>query len=293
MLDSLRGQAQTRRQFLRRLGILGAGAAMGDALMSLAQTEVADGMQALRMVSDAGRKVCLTYDDLWNEYYTLRIAKACHRRGIRLTFFPIGRAVLSNVERPHKNHEYLYPRLREMGHEIGCHLYTHRNIRKFSLRRLIDEEMEPALDILRRALGQDFAPVGVRPPYGLVTDPMRELAELYGIPLVLWSVDSQDALCTARLDCDKACGAPADAAVLANVNDSEPQQEEAACAKEQCAQKCVDHILDSVERQLKPGSVILNHSIKNAWLALPGLLQMLQRRDLQPVSLSELMAAAG
>ena len=276
---------------MRRLGILGAGAAIGGHLLSSAQPALANGITPIRTISGAGRKVSLTYDDLWSEYYTLRIAKAYQRRGIRVTLFPIGRAVLSNVERPHIYHEDLYPRMREMGHEIGCHLYTHRDIREFSLRQLVDEEMEPALHALRRALGEDFRPVGIRPPYGVITDALRELAALYGIPLVMWGVDSRDAICTVRTDCDTACEAPSDTGFSADVNGSDISQS-APCTKEQCAQKCVDHILESVGRHVKPGSVILNHSIKNAWLALPELVRMLQRRDLQPVTLSELMAAA-
>ena len=264
---------------------------MGGAILSSAQTANEGAPSPIRTVNGAGRLVSLTYDDLWSEYYTLRIAKAYHRRGIRVTLFPIGRAVLSNNDRPHKNHEDLYARLREMGHEIGCHLFTHRNIRQFSLRQLINEEMEPALHEIRRALGEDFVPVGIRPPYGVVTDALRELAALYGIPLVLWGVDSRDALCTVRMDCDTACEAPSVTGFSADVNGSDISQS-APCTEEQCAQLCVDHILESVGRQVQPGSVILNHSIKNAWLALPELVKMLQRRDLQPVALSELMAAA-
>ena len=120
------------------------------------------------------RKVSLTYDDLWSEYYTLRIGREYYRHNIRLTLFPAGRAVLNNLERPNPGYENLYPRLRDMGHEFGCHLFTHRVIRDFSLQQLTEEEMEPALHTMRRALGPGFRPVGIRPPYGHVTDALQE-----------------------------------------------------------------------------------------------------------------------
>jgi peptidoglycan/xylan/chitin deacetylase (PgdA/CDA1 family) len=66
----------------------------------------------------ADRVVALTFDDGPNEPYTSQIAAALHARGIRATFFQVGRC----VER--------FPdttiRLYEAGHVIGNHSFTHR-----------------------------------------------------------------------------------------------------------------------------------------------------------------------
>ena len=289
MSRSLRSSIISRRQFLRRVGILGAGAALGGSPLSVPGRSLANDAEPIRTVAAAGRKVCLTYDDLWNEYYTLRIASIYHKYSIRIALFPAGRAINNNLKRPHRDHENLYPRLRDMGHEIGCHLYTHRNHRRFSLQQLIDEEMEPALDAMRQALGADFMPIGIRPPYGIVTDAIRELSALYDIPLILWSVDSQDALCTVRTDCDSACSARSatDGSQSTQVGQSAP------CTKQECEQLCVNHIIERLDRLLRPGSVVLNHGIRNAYLAVGPLLNTLRRRDLQPVALSEFLALAG
>ncbi|MCY4465309.1 MAG: polysaccharide deacetylase family protein [Chloroflexi bacterium] len=292
MSNNLRSSTITRRQFLRQVGILGAGAALGGSLLVPGRS-LANGAEPIRTVAAAGRKVCLTYDDLWSEYYTFRIARFYHERGIRIGLFPIGHAITNNLKRPHEGYEDLYPRMRDMGHEIGCHLYTHRNHREFSLQQLIDEEMEPALQAMRQALGEDFTPIGIRPPYGIMTDAIRELSALYGIPLILWGVDSQDSLCTVRTDCDSACSAPATNGISAEVSMSETFSQPVACTKKECEQICVDHILDRLDQKLRPGSVVLNHSIRNAYLAVAPLLRMLRRRDLQPVALSELLAVAG
>ena len=291
-------QSVSRRQFLRGALALGAGAALGTRLLSPAMPALANGMAPIRSVPSAGRLVALTYDDLWSEFYTLRIARACHKRGIRVTLFPVGQAVRNNLVRPHKGYEDMYAKMRDMGHEIGCHLYTHRDIRDFDLEQLVEEEMEPSLEALRKALGADFQPVGIRPPYGVMTDAVRELSDLYGIPLILWGVDSRDAFCQARLDCDTACRATENSHLAHS--DSSPASDlptgesshQVACTKAQCEQLCVEQILANVERLLRPGSIVLNHGLRNTYLALLPMLDLLRRRNLQPVALTELLAHA-
>ncbi len=289
MSSTLRRSTISRRQFLRQVGFIGAGAALGSSLLALPGRSYAEEAEPIRTVPGAGRKVSLTYDDLWNEYYTFRIANLYHEHNIRITLFPAGRAITNNLQRPHRSYENMYPRMREMGHEIGCHLYTHHDHRKFSLQQLIDEEMEPALQAMRQALGADFMPVGLRPPFGAITDAIRELAELYELPLIMWGVDSQDALCTVNTDCESACAAPAAADDSMSVAD----QQDEACTEAECALICIRHILARLEKRLRPGSVVLNHGIRNAYLAVPPLLRLLRRRDFQPVALSELLAFAG
>ena len=288
----------SRRQFLRGALTLGAAAALGGGSFSPAPRAYANGIAPVRAVPDAGRRVALTYDDLWNEFYTFRIARAYHKRGVSITLFPAGRAVRNNNVRPHEGYEDMYAKMRDMGHDIGCHLHTHRDIRDFDLEQLVEEEMEPSLEAMRLALGADFTPVGIRPPYGVMTDAVRELAALYGIPLILWGVDSRDAFCQARLDCDTACSASESShlttADLLAASDSSSAQSSitVACTKEQCEQLCVDYILDNVKKHLRPGSVILSHALRNSYLALQPILDLLRRNNLQPVALSELLAHA-
>ena len=288
-------QQLSRRQFLRQTLTAAAGAALGFS----PPVASANGAPLIRSLPKAGRRVSLTYDDLWNEIYTFRIARACHQRGLRVTLFPAGRAVWNNLKRPKPKHENMYARMRDMGHEIGCHLYTHDDIREYSLEQLIEEEMEPSLAAMRRALGADFMPVALRPPYGHMTDAVRELAALYDIPLALWSVDTRDAWCTATLDCDTACAvsasSPADSSgdTAHSHEDATPSSQHAACTAEQCSKICVEQILDNVEERAKPGSIILNHALRTSYRALLPMLDLLQRKRLQPVRLTELMAYAG
>ncbi len=277
----------SRRQFLRN----GAGFALASLFGLSSNGARANSEKIIRHVYTNARNVCLTYDDLWSEYYTLRIAREYHRRNIRLTFFPAGRAVLNNLERPNAGYENLYPRLRDMGHEFGCHLFTHRVIRDFSLQQLIDEEMEPALHAMRRALGPGFRPVGIRPPYGHVTDAVKELSASYGMPLILWGLDSQDAVCTKQYE-DKRCGCAAEASFDSYSRVWIPQPPEGICGEQQCTEKCVDRILENYETYLRPGSIILHHTLKSSLQAIQPTLNLLRAWNMQPVRLSELLALA-
>lgn len=242
----------------------------------------------IRGVRTNARRVCLTVDDLWSEYYTLKIARECQRRNIRLTFFPIGHAVYNNLERPTEGHENLYPRLRDMGHEFGCHLYTHRVIKEFGVEQLIDEEMEPSLRVMRRALGANFKPVGIRPPYGHVTDAIKELSQRYYTPLILWGLDSQDAICTQQKDVHNCeCPEPSDYDLLLRMFGHAPR--EASCDIDRCARACVKEILHSYESYLRPGSIILHHALKATLMAIPYIADLLDDWNLKAIPLSELL----
>lgn len=262
--DPLMTEGISRRQFLRWGVGAATGALLGSGLSLHAHSGAADvsssagTAEIIRHVYTKARRVCVTYDDLWNEFNTTRICRAYYRRDVRLTLFPIGRAVDNNLERPNAGYENLYPRLRDMGHEFGCHLFTHRDITSFSLQQLIDEELEPALAVLRRALGPEFQPIGIRPPYGIMTDALRQLSKQYDIPLVLWGLDSQDAVCT----------------------------------KENGAENCQELILSNYEGYLRPGSIILHHAIKAAYLAIEPTLELLSDWNMKPIPLTELLTYA-
>ncbi len=287
ILDPSSTAGISRRQFLRA----GAGLALAAGFSRFGGDALADNARVIRQVNTNARKVSLTYDDLWSEYFTLRIGREYQRRNIRLTFFPAGRAVQNNLDRPNPGYENLYPRLRDMGHEFGCHLFTHRVITDFSLQQLIDEEMEPTLNVMRRALGANFRPVGIRPPYGHVTDTIKELAVRYGFPLILWGLDSQDAICTKQNE-GKPCECAGQASFESYASVWGPYLPAGICREEHCANKCVDAILQNYERYLRPGTIILHHTIKSSAQAIEPTLDLLRNWNMQPVPLSELLTLA-
>ncbi len=292
-ISSAKHERISRRQFMRLGAGLAAGA-VGGGFSAWAHS--GEGRQAsapgssriIRHVNTSERKVCLSFDDMWSEFYSLKICREFHRAGISLTLFPAGLAVRNNVVRPLDGYENMYARLRAMGHEFGCHLHTHRDIRDFSLQQLIDEEMEPSLLVMRQALGADFMPVGIRPPYGTVTEPLVELSARYGIPLILWGLDSQDSVCT--WNCKGAC--PEESASSQDVYASiwEQDLEDELCAKSRCVEKCVERIMTNYETYMRAGTIILHHALEASYLAIKRILAFLDAWNLQAVTLSQLLA---
>jgi len=291
-MTDVRHRPISRRRLLQ-MGLAAAGSLLNSGLPLSAHTDGADERfsggagSVIKGVRTSARRVCITIDDLWSEYYTLKICREFHRRNIRLTLFPIGHAVNNNLERPTPGHENLYPRLRDMGHEFGCHLYTHRVIKEFSVEQLIDEEMEPTMRVMRRALGANFKPVGIRPPYGHLTDALKELSWRYYTPLVLWGLDSQDAICTQQKDVHNCeCPEPSEYELYLRMFGHAPR--EPSCDKDRCARECVREILHSYERYLRPGSIILHHALKPTLLAIPAIAEMLDDWNMKAIPLSEL-----
>lgn len=254
----------SRRELLRlgALAVPGAGLAFSplagarDVADTGRRPAVARGVP-IRSVRNGQRRIALTFDDMWSQYHTLRIGRECARRGIRVTFFPTGLAMLKHIERPISGHENLYPRLRDMGHEFGTHLYTHEVLRDLTFDELVWREMDPSLDLMRRALGNNFVPVAIRPPYGIMSDAIREMSRQYDIPLVLWSVDSGDTLCAAN--------------------------------RNKSPLVCCSEMLVTLRKTLVPGSIVLMHTIAASSLAIEPIDELLERRNLQGVLLSTLL----
>ena len=295
MTDSSHSRSSliSRRRILQ-LGLAAAAAALPSGSLPLAAHSDDAGERfsggagsVIRGVRTNARRVCLTIDDLWSEYYTFRICREYHRRNVRLTLFPIGQAVHNNLERPTPGHENLYPRLRDMGHEFGCHLYTHRVIKEFSVEQLVDEEMEPSLRVMRRALGAEFKPVGIRPPYGHVTDALKELSWRYYTPLILWGLDSQDAICTHQKDVHN-CECPDQPDFMMYSYMLGQASPDLFCDKDRCARECVQEIVDSYESYLRPGTIILHHALKATLLAIPAVSELLDDWNMKAIPLSEL-----
>ena len=283
----------SRRQLLRMGAGLASGAFAGTGAAAWAhsgegkQASTAGHARVIRHVNTSARKVCLSFDDMWSEVYALRICRAFHEQEMPLTLFPAGLAVRNNNRRPQAGHENLYARLRDMGHEFGCHLHTHRDIRGFSLQQLIDEELEPSLAVMRQALGPRFVPVGIRPPYGIVTEALMELSAKYGIPLILWGLDSQDSICTWR--CQGRCPEETFDSEEIYASIWEQDTEDKLCAKSRCVERCVDNILESYNAYMRPGTIILHHVLEASYLAIRRIVAFMSDWNLTPVTLSELL----
>ena len=124
---------------------------------------------------DKNRKVLyLTFDDGPTEENTLWILDRLDERGVKATFFCVGR----NVER----HPGLYAEIQARGHRVGLHGYDHkRGLYKDDA--LFNADLARCAELVKSDL--------FRPPHGhLKPSQVRRYARRYTI--VLWDVITRD-----------------------------------------------------------------------------------------------------
>jgi peptidoglycan/xylan/chitin deacetylase (PgdA/CDA1 family) len=98
--------------------------------------------------------VALTFDDGPNEPYTSRLADLLERRGVRGTFFQVGKAVARYPETS--------AALVAAGHVVGNHSYSHE-LRRCLSGRLIDGEIRRTQDVISDTIQR--LPRLYRPPW--------------------------------------------------------------------------------------------------------------------------------
>lgn len=129
-------------------------------------------------VTKEAPKIAITFDDGPSSHCTGRLLDGLRERGIKATFFLIGKNAAENPE--------LVKRLDEEGHLIGNHTYNHVEITRIS-----DEEAKKEIRDTDEAI---YAVTGkhveyMRPPFGLWQEELEQ--ELNVMP-VMWSIDPLD-----------------------------------------------------------------------------------------------------
>jgi peptidoglycan/xylan/chitin deacetylase (PgdA/CDA1 family) len=184
------------------------------------------------------RKVALTFDD-GPVLQTHAVLETLERYGARGTFFLVGRKIDGQEELVH--------RLLSGGHEIGNHSYGHAPFPPA-------DDVSACAAVIEHVTGEK--PRLFRPPFGAVDTPGAEAAIEDGMRVILWSVDSEDALPPWK-------GISAD--------------------------EITDNVLDLVG----PGAIVLLHDglpWSRAADALPNLVERLLADGYQLVTVSELLA---
>lgn len=124
------------------------------------------------------KKVALTFDDGPHPKVTRQILDILKKYDAKATFFMLGSRV-----------EY-YPdianEVKEAGHELGNHSWTHLDLSKASDER-IQNEINNTSTIIEQATGKKVTVF--RPPYGAFNDNVRAQTKL---PIILWDVDTLD-----------------------------------------------------------------------------------------------------
>lgn len=134
-------------------------------------------MEELRKKTTGKKLVALSFDDGPN-LETLRLLNILKEREIRTTFFVLGR----NLER----FPEVAKRALAEGHELQSHSVHHDDLSKMKVEGVLWDERRMN-ELFWQILGQK--PTMLRPPYGAISQLMYQTMS---IPLMLWSVDSED-----------------------------------------------------------------------------------------------------
>ncbi|RJL33054.1 polysaccharide deacetylase family protein [Bailinhaonella thermotolerans] len=124
--------------------------------------------------------VALTFDDGPGPD-TPRLLDTLRSRGVRATFFTVGTNAAAEPE--------TLRRMRDEGHVIGNHSWSHRNLAQLSRVKIADQ-LERTQNAVRRATGE--APSLMRPPYGATDADVTAVNRRLGLTSVLWTVDPMD-----------------------------------------------------------------------------------------------------
>ena len=123
-------------------------------------------------------KVAITFDDGPHVGTTEKLLDGLKERNIKASFFLIGSEI--------KGEEEVLRRMKEDGHLIGNHTWSH-----VKLTTLSDDAASEELDATNEeiALVTGEKPDFMRPPFGMISKKVEKKTEM--IP-ILWSVDSLD-----------------------------------------------------------------------------------------------------
>jgi peptidoglycan/xylan/chitin deacetylase (PgdA/CDA1 family) len=125
--------------------------------------------------------MALTFDDGPNPAWTPRLLDILASREIRATFFLIGSHAVVEPE--------LVRRIREAGHLIGNHSWSHPNL-ALTARGRVEEELRRTSQVLEEITGE--AVKYFRPPFGARRPVVLEMARKLGMTPVLWNAMTSD-----------------------------------------------------------------------------------------------------
>jgi peptidoglycan/xylan/chitin deacetylase (PgdA/CDA1 family) len=129
-----------------------------------------------------GMSIAITFDDGPNPNLTPRLLDMLKERGIKATFFVVGK----NVE----EYPAIVARMAAEGHEVANHSWSHPTLTKLGFESF-RKQIENTNEAIAKATGK--RPVLMRPPYGATNVGLnKRLNEQFGLKVILWSVDPLD-----------------------------------------------------------------------------------------------------
>ena len=145
------------------------------------QPHVAKTTTPARPVSlSAPGSIAITFDD-GPGGHTARLLDELRKYDVKVTFFVLGQLANSRPD--------LILRMRDEGHEIANHTYSHKYLSKFS-EQVRQEELATTSDILERITGT--RPTLMRTPGGYRSAAVFQTVKEQGMAAVFWDIDPAD-----------------------------------------------------------------------------------------------------
>jgi len=119
--------------------------------------------------------VALTFDDGPTANYTPVLLDGLSARGVKVTFFLVGRSVSYYPE--------LAVREDAEGHQVADHTWSHAWLTKCGPAQIVDEVYSASTELKQLTGRSNYY---LRAPYGAVNSTVKECV---GMPIILWSVD--------------------------------------------------------------------------------------------------------
>lgn len=123
-------------------------------------------------------EIALTFDDGPHPVWTEKLLDGLKDRGIRATFFVIGKSA--------QEHPELIQRMVEEGNQVGNHTYSHIQLTACSESDALNE-IRKTQEVIYQASG--ISAHYIRPPFGSWNETLQEETSLEA---VLWDVDPYD-----------------------------------------------------------------------------------------------------
>ena len=127
------------------------------------------------------KTVALTFDDGPHGEKTLELLRVLSDEEVKASFFVVGKQAAFNRQ--------VLRRIRDMGHTIANHSYTHPNLTELSPAAARDE-YAACSELIRDVTGQ--TPRFCRPPGGRTNAAVERAGREEGLRTVYWTVNSRD-----------------------------------------------------------------------------------------------------
>lgn len=141
--------------------------------------------EAINEATDASmeeiKRVAITFDDGPHRVYTEELLDGLKERNVVATFFVIGINIVEN--------ETLVQRMKDEGHLIGNHTYSHVELSELESGKQ-EEEILRTNQIIKEITGEDVE--YIRPPFGCYDREQATEGMLEGMFVTLWDIDPRD-----------------------------------------------------------------------------------------------------